>query len=117
LETNGSTHAEISRGGTQCVDDVPHKSDILEIERKRILFHPGGEFSGVFADFLANRCGGPLEADVIMGDALLTGRLPAHPERHRTLHIGMALNGPFTSSAGITGSVDASVTLVLRRSR
>jgi hypothetical protein len=116
LLTKGTTHAELMRSGTPCTDDVVQTTEQILVLGGKVLFHPGGKYAGIGPDHLANRCGGPLDADLVAGQALLTGRLQPHPERRRTLHIAMSADRPFTA-AGFTGTVDASVTMDLRRSR
>jgi hypothetical protein len=116
LMTNGATRAAISRAGVPCTDEVAHAFDELVVLNGNVLFHLGSELEGSVGDYIANRCGGPIEADVLGREAVLTGRLPSHAERRRTLHIAMSASRPFTA-AGFTGTVDASVTFDLRRTR
>jgi hypothetical protein len=110
LFTNGRTEARVTGpdGSTVCPDEVAHPAEELTVEHGRLIGH---DPRIPVIEYLATRCVGPLEADVLGARPLFSARLP---KGRRTLHLTDASTRSFTAS-GFTGTVTGSLTLDFRR--
>lgn len=101
-------------GAPPCQDEVSHEFTYLSVEHGTAGY-PAPDFAQLI-DPLANRCGGPLGADVLGGRPLLGSKLPRDVSKRRTLRIAATGSRQFTAS-GFTGTVSASMDLALRRTK
>jgi hypothetical protein len=115
LAGTGATTASVTPpdGSAPCSDTVDHPIDELTSERGFLVIH---DPKVPVIEYLATRCVGPLEADVLGGQPLYKLRLPRSCGCHGAKRLTGTVNRSFTAS-GFTGTVTGSIVISVKRAK
>ncbi|HKN95412.1 MAG TPA: hypothetical protein VJU60_13835 [Thermoleophilaceae bacterium] len=101
-------------GGPPCTDSQNLKTGALtgSVRHSHLRLRYGPPDAD---NSLSTRCGGPLQSDLVAGQALASGELPVSALRRKTLTIHLKRPPSVVPTTGYTGSIQSDITITLQR--